>query len=297
VTTRLAAVFSHPIQYFAPLFRALAADPALDFKVFFRSARGAEGYHDPGFDRTLAWDVPLLEGYAHELLAAGAPTAATRLFGADHPEAAARLAAFDPDAVWVHGYSSLASLRAIRWGSRRGVVFTGDSELLQPRSRVRRVLKRALLPALFRRVSVFVDYGERNREYYRHYGVPDAKMVHGGYPLDIARFAAGRDTLDDAERAALREGLGLAAGALTVVWAGKLIAAKRPLDLIEALALLAARGVGAQALFVGSGPLERELRDRVAAAGLGGRVALAGFVNQGGMPRVLALGDVVAMTS
>jgi glycosyltransferase involved in cell wall biosynthesis len=323
MTIRLAAVFSHPIQYFAPLFRALAADPALELKVFFRSLRGAEGYHDPGFDRSVAWDVPVLEGYDHELLAPGA-SAAGRLFGPDHPQVATRLAAFDPDAVWVHGYASLASLRAILWGRGRGVVFTGDSELLQPRSTARRALKRGLLPYLFRRVSVFVDYGERNRDYYRHYGVPDAKMVHGGYPLDVVRFAAGRDAMDDGQRQARREELGLTRfapgdedrraqrealglppfpGAMTVVWAGKLVAMKRPLDLVEAIAMLAGRGVEVQALVIGSGPLEEQLRERIAAsagggrAALAGRVALAGFVNQAAMPGMLALGDVVAMTS
>jgi glycosyltransferase involved in cell wall biosynthesis len=300
MVTRLAAVFSHPIQYFAPLFRVLARDPALDLKVLFGSAMGAESYHDAGFGRQVRWDVPLLEGYDNEVLVSRRVPLVSRAAGADCPRIGGRLGAFDPDVVWVHGYASLASLRAMRWARGRGraVIFTGDSELLQPRSLLRRAAKRLVLPALFRRVAVVVDFGERNREYYRHYGVPDAKLAHGALPLEIARFAAGRESLaPEGRREAERVRLGLDPRATTVVWSGKFAGHKRPVDLIGAIALLRGRGVAVQALFVGSGPLGAEMECVVADLGLERSVRFSGFVNQAEMPRLLALGDVVAMTS
>lgn len=281
--TRVAAVFSHPIQYFAPLFRLLAAEESFEFKVFFRDAGGAAGYRDAGFGREVTWDIPLLEGYRWELHSPWG----TR----------GKLNAFDADVVWVHGYSSLTSLRALWWGRKRRVILTGDSELLHKRGLAKRLAKRLLLPPLFRRVDVFLDYGERNREYYRHYGVPDAKMVHGGYPLDIARFQGARDAMTDEERAGLKTGLGLQPGAFTVVWAGKFIPAKRPLDLIRAIALLKGRGLKVQALFIGAGSLQEEMERVSAAKGLGEEVRFAGFVNQAEMPRVLSLGDALVMSS
>src|SRR5438093_288259 len=54
---RLAVLTSHPIQYQAPLFRALARRPELDLTVFFGSDQGARAYRDPGFQTTVAWDV------------------------------------------------------------------------------------------------------------------------------------------------------------------------------------------------------------------------------------------------
>jgi glycosyltransferase involved in cell wall biosynthesis len=298
MTTRLAAVFSHPIQYFSPLFRLLAADPALELRVFFGSSRGAESYHDPGFGQGVRWDIPLLEGFQSEvLLPARLPAGISRIFGGDTPAIAGRLEAFGADVVWVHGYASAMSLRALWWGRGRGVIFTGDSELLQPRPALTRALKRLLLPALFRRVRVFVDYGERNREYYRHYGVPDARIIPGACPLDIERFQAVRDALTQPEREALRADYGLDPRATTVVWAGKCIAAKRPLDLIDAIGRLRAAGRDVQALFIGSGPLLAQMRERVAAGGLEAGVRFAGFVNQTEMPRVLGLGDLVVMSS
>ncbi len=65
---RLAIVISHPIQYYAPIYRELAKLPGLELKVFFACDWGVQPSLDPGFGQTFAWDVPLLEGYAHEFL-------------------------------------------------------------------------------------------------------------------------------------------------------------------------------------------------------------------------------------
>jgi hypothetical protein len=69
--TRIAIVGSHPIQYFAPWFRALAAMSGMVLKVFFCSKWGAESYHDPKFGIEVKWDIPLLEGYDCEFLESG----------------------------------------------------------------------------------------------------------------------------------------------------------------------------------------------------------------------------------
>jgi glycosyltransferase involved in cell wall biosynthesis len=229
---------------------------------------------------------PLLEGAA-EVRSDGARV--SRLGGVDRPVLGRRLSAFDPDVVWVHGYASSLSLRALHWARRRDVIFTGDSELLQPRGLGRLALKRLLLPALFRRVAAVVDYGERNREYYRHYGVPNAKMVHGGYPLEIARFQTARDAC---RRSSARpDGCGTRpdARAITVVWAG-VHRAQAPLDLIEAIGRLRDDGDAVQALFVGSGPLQGQMERRVEQLGLLRLVRLCGFVNQAAMPLARARG-------
>src|SRR5262245_29336433 len=63
---RLAIVTTHPIQYYAPIFRALAHSRRLSVRVFYtwsQSSRG--GIFDPGFGSNVTWDVPLLEGYDH----------------------------------------------------------------------------------------------------------------------------------------------------------------------------------------------------------------------------------------
>ena len=67
---RLAYLVSHPIQYQAPLLRRIAQEPDIDLTVFFGSDFSVREYNDEGFGVGVKWDVPLLDGYSHEFLAA-----------------------------------------------------------------------------------------------------------------------------------------------------------------------------------------------------------------------------------
>ena len=60
--TRLAILTSHPVQYNAPAFRALAAIPSLELHVFYEWD-GQSTTVDREFGRRVEWDVPLLDGY------------------------------------------------------------------------------------------------------------------------------------------------------------------------------------------------------------------------------------------
>ena len=63
---RLAIVASHPVQYQAPWFRALAEQ--VDVHVFFCHRQSAEDQARAGFGTPFEWDVPLLDGYEHSWL-------------------------------------------------------------------------------------------------------------------------------------------------------------------------------------------------------------------------------------
>ena len=59
---RVLAVASHPIQYQAPWFRALAQTPGMDFSVLFIQ-QPSSIEQGRGFGQAFQWDIPLLEGY------------------------------------------------------------------------------------------------------------------------------------------------------------------------------------------------------------------------------------------
>ncbi len=65
---KLAIITSHPIQYNAPWFRQVAAQPGIDLKVFYLWDFGVKSRVDPGFKHAVTWDIPLLDGYAHEFV-------------------------------------------------------------------------------------------------------------------------------------------------------------------------------------------------------------------------------------
>lgn len=296
---KLAVVISHPIQHFAPLFRDLAKQPNLELRVFYCCDWGVRDYADPGFGKTFKWDIPLLEGYEHEFLPIAKRPQDLGFFSIDNPDVGRRLSEFSPDAVWIHGYSQRTSWRTYRWAVRNQcrILYFGDSELLAPRSLKARLFKRAVLPRFFSRCDAFLTIGDNNEQYYRHYGVRDDQMHRGSFPVDISRFRASALEMSNEQRADLRGEFGLTANALVGLFVGKLIDIKRPLDLVRVVDLLRHEIPDLQALILGSGPLEDQVRDEIQELGLEDRVKMAGFVNQSQMPRILRLGDFLAMCS
>ena len=296
---RLAVVISHPIQHFAPLFRELAKVAGLKLRVFYCCDWGINEYADPGFGKTFKWDVPLLEGYEFEFVPIAVRPKDLSFFSIDNPELSLRLDEFSPDAVWVHGYGHRTSWRTLLWAkkNRRKVLYFGDSELLAPRSWKSRLLKRLVLPRFFATCDYFLTIGDSNEAYYRHYGVPEKKMVRGAFPVDIARFRNSIEKWSPDQRSMLRQQIGLKPNAFVVLFLGKMIGIKRPLDVVYAVQELRQELPQLQALMLGSGPLEQELRAEVKRLNLDGHVILPGFINQTQMPQTLWLGDAIAMVS
>ncbi len=66
---RLAVVTTHPIQYYAPLFRLLAKEPGIELKVFYTWSQSQQGAkYDIDFGKMIEWDIPLLDGYSYEFV-------------------------------------------------------------------------------------------------------------------------------------------------------------------------------------------------------------------------------------
>ena len=142
---KLAIVTTHPIQYYAPVFRALAADDRLDVRVFFTWSQASGGtLFDAGFGTEVKWDIPLLDGYAHQFVRNVAKRPGSDHFGGiRNPTLIDEIEAWRADAVLVYGWSCHSHLRAMRhFRGRVPVLFRGDSTLLDESPWWRRSLRR-----------------------------------------------------------------------------------------------------------------------------------------------------------
>ncbi len=291
-THRLAILASHVIQYQAPLYQALARDARFDLTVLFCSRAGAESYQDRELGVDVRWDTPLLEGYRHVFLRNLSPSAPGRPWSAVNPGLVAHLWRERYDAVVVPGYAVasywLAYLGA--WLSATPVFFRGEAVLRPGRPAPLRLLKRLLVGVLLRGTAACLSIGTQSRAFYRAFGVPDERIYFAPYAVDHALFE-GESERWRVRRDELRRELGLPPGAVVVLFVGKLVPRKRPLDLLEALTRLDERF---RLVFVGEGPLRAEIERRGRPTT---RVTLAGFRNQSELPRFYAAADVFALPS
>lgn len=89
-----------------------------------------------------------------------------------------------------------------------------------------------------------------------------------------------------------RDRFGIAAGDPVVLFVGRLITAK---GILELLAVLADGAPPFHLLVVGEGPLEAEIRRRAAAAGVGARLTLTGYLDGAELQAAYAIADLFVL--
>lgn len=133
---------------------------------------------------------------------------------------------------------------------------------------------------ILRRADVFVSISEVLRQEFEDHGVPRNKIVAIPNGVDTQAFAPS----GPGQKARLRQALGLPVQTPLAVYAGRLVSYKGLFDLVDAWRDVAQSIPEATLVLVGAGGAdidncERELRDRVAATGLGGRIIFVGAVS------------------
>ena len=295
---RIAFVSSHPVPYHVPTYRELAALPGVDLEVLYLHEHGVSETFDVGFGRAVKFDVPLLEGYRYRFLRNLAPTPSLTFAGQINPALPMAIARGDYDAVVMHGYQAASTLAALLTPRTRRtrVLLRGESILMNPRrSLARRAAKQLLLRPLFRRIDHFLAIGTLSREYFEAYGVPPERITLAQYTVDNAYFEE-RSAPARRDPAAIRRRLSLPTDCPVFLYCSKIIAHKRPLDVLRAFAK--ARGAGPAALvYVGDGDQMPPLRAEIARLGLESDVHVLGFRNQSELPEIYGACDVFVQAS
>lgn len=294
---RLAIIVSHPIQYFAPWFRELAQVPDIDLKVFFCCDWGVTEYVDPGFNTKMAWDIPLLEGYVHEFLPIAHRPRQLGFWKVDNPSVGASLDNFQPDVVTMFGYAHRTSWRVAWWARRHQcpLLLYSDSNSCAVPALWKRAIKYPIVRQFYRHVDGALFIGANNRRYHASYGVPPDRLFPGVYPIERRRLL--RAVPDRSRtRAVLRGELGIPTDAFVVLFCGKYIERKRPMDVVLAAQSLAKKGLPVWALLVGEGEQRRSV-EAFCKRECFTNIVLTGFVNQSAIPSYYAASDVIALTS
>jgi len=311
----LTVLTTHPIQYQVPVWKGLAARKKIPFKVFYMSNHGLEARFDPGFGKSFSWDIDLLGGYESEFLDTYKGRRSDsfwwlrlkRGFGS-------ALRGMGANVLWIQGWQVAAYWQAVVEARRAGaeIWLRGETNARSNAGGIGRLFKRRLLCEFLRRVDRFFYIGEANRQFYLQQGIGEGRLVSAPYCVDNARFATAAAAARS-ERCQIREEWRIPADAFCFLFAGKLLAKKRPLDIIQAARRLqdTFRKKKIHLLWVGTGELAAELRqschacfdaEREAPINAlnrhdGPNASFIGFLNQSEINRAYVAADCLILPS
>jgi glycosyltransferase involved in cell wall biosynthesis len=295
---RVAVLNTHPIQYFAPMYKELNRSQDLSITALYLSDFSVRGGRDRAFDRDVKWDFDLLDGYdARFVSGAQARGEPHGFWSIVAPAVWAEVRHGRYDALIVHGHTPAAHLIAFSAAKVTGtpVFMRCETHLGLHRAQVKAMLRKPLVGRLYQMFDGVFAIGAANAAFYRAIGVADQRIFSMPYAVDNSRFAAGADLAED-ERAAVRRQWGIEGGAPIVLYAAKFQRRKRPNDLIRAAHRLVRMNIDFHLVLVGSGEMEQELRSLADELKLR-NVYFPGFVNQTMLPKIYGASDVFVLPS
>lgn len=291
----LAIIASHPIQYYAPLFRYIAQDSFFNIKVFYLWDFGVTSQIDQGFKQSLKWDIPLLEEYDFEFVNNTSKNRGTHhILGLQNPSLTKQVLAFKPDAILLTVSYNYASIYKFLWQLRNiniPIIFRGDSHRILQKDNLKNKIKRLVIARIFQNFDACLYVGKANYEYFQYHGVSANKLFFAPHAIDNQRFSILNNDISEQTKAWKKE-LGIPLENAVILFAGKFEQKKSPLDLIQAF--INAQLTSVSLLFVGSGNLELEMIDL---AKYNSHIYFAPFQNQSLMPRTYAICDIFILPS
>lgn len=246
------------------------ASDGINLEVWYLCDQGVNRRRDAEFGKSFAWDLPMLEGYAHRFLDLPGWNLRKPLTMRLRQSLRPLFEQTNATHLWVEGWRFPAFWQAVFQAKRAGlkVWCRGESNDLAPEPRApKRWIKRVLLGWFFGQIDAFLCIGSANRRLYLNSGVLQARLNSAPYCVDNERFRAQAEEKRP-QRTVIRKTWNIPEDAICVLFAGKLIPKKRPLDLVAALELLLVKDERQKfhLLVVGSGELEQAIRARCTVA-------------------------------
>ena len=291
---KIAVIASHPIQYYAPWFKYITQTTLLNIRVFYLWDFGVTNRIDPGFQKSLKWDIPLLEGYDYEFVVNSSSNPGTHSFwGLQNPTLYQQVRYYQPDAVLLMNYNYDSIYQFLwMWKSQKiPLLFRGDSHRLFVHHSPKEWLRKLWITFIYENFSAFLYVGKANYEYFRYHRVPSEKLFFSPHAIDNDRFLQTA-SLASQDANEWKKELGIPRDTQVIIFVGKFEVKKRPIDLLQAF--LRAKLVNVSLLFVGSGSLESELKER---AKDNKYIFFAPFQNQSQMPRTYQIADLIVLPS
>ena len=289
---KLAIITTHPIQYYAPVFKLLHERGQIELKVFYTWGEDSQKSYDPGFNKNVKWDIALLDGYPYEWVKNTSTNPGSHNFkGIVNPDLPQQIEAYKPDAILIYGWAYSGHLKVIRYFKNKiPVFFRGDSTLLNKQKGIKGFLKSIFLKWVYSHVYHAFYVGTNNKAYFKQYGLKEDQLSFAPHAIDNARFQT--DQPQQAQE--LRASLNVTDDDMLILYAGKFEPVKNVKTLVASFANITQPNV--HLLLVGNGVDEPDLISYAKKNDIK-RLHFLNFVNQSYIPAVYQAADIYCLPS
>lgn len=298
---RLAIFMSHPIQYQVSLLRLISNSKKVNLKVYFYWDFGFKQSYDPEFDSVVKWDLPLLSGYKNQLLRNFSLKKGTHFFGCINPGVIPSILLKKHDVVMIFGWAIFSNWLVILAAklSKTPILLFAESPMshetvkLDFKNKVRRII----LKKLFKLINGFLYIGKENRDFYQSFNISKNKLFYAPYAVDNTRHLNSKNEIESNGISDKLIGI-KRPNSVVILFVGKLIEKKRPMDLLKAFEKLKNEKLikDISLWYVGDGDQRTQLQNYVNNYKIND-VKFWGFQNQTELPHFYSLGDIFVLPS
>ena len=290
---------SHPIQYFAPMYKYMN-EQGIKTDCWYCCDASIKGGFDQEFGRNIKWDIPLLDGYDSKFFKnnSWSPSPENGFFGLVNLSMIWNLFRIPKSTIIVHGWHYFTLFWVLMLGRLHGHTICLRCEMPYNQEVLKTGFKQqfkrfVLKHLLFPRINYFLYIGSQNRLFYKSFDIADERLVFCPYSVDNQRFEREYLALRPATET-FRQQLGIPNADKIIIFSAKYIEKKRPLDILHAFVKLNSPNLWL--IMVGEGELRTEMEAFIKAHSLQ-NVILTGFVNQSKIAEYYAIGDVFVLCS
>ena len=293
---RIAIVTTHPIQYYAPLFKLLALE--IELKVFYTWGKDSLEKYDPGFGKKVQWDIPLLEGYDYQYLENTSVKPGSHHFkGVKNPKIIKDILDYNPNAIMVIGWRYDSHLKVLRYfRGKIPLYFRGDSTLLDNYQigflgSIKNSLRRFFLIWIYSHVDKVFYVGTESKLYFKWALIKESQLIFSPHSIDNTRYIVDYSN----KSKELRASLCIPSLARVLLFAGKFEIKKNPLLLLNSF--LKATTENIHLVFIGNGEEENKLKRLANESSKSSFIHFIDFQNQSLMPIWYQMTDVFCLSS
>lgn len=287
----------HVIQYQSPIFREIQKVNEISSTVYYLDKIGVDYLLQPEFKRSIVWDNAIVSGFNYKFLRNSSRSRVKGFWSRVNLGIPHLLWKKRPDIVLLHGLDTFSCFLVILFCKilRIPLLFRGEGIDIPRSGRFFSFFKKILSAIVLKAASTVFYSCSGNLSYYLARGVPRHKLSFLPCCVDNEYFLSAANDLSKMKMH-IRDQFSIPNNKIIVLFCGRFVERKQPLQLIEAIHLLPDQLKNRiLCLFVGAGPLEDKITSF--ARTLSVDVHVAGFKNQSELPPYYAMSDIFYINS